>query len=325
MGVDSGGTKIDVVICDPNGEVLATARGPGGIPRRIGHEEYLRRLASAIQSAIRYLNGAVVAKRTVELGIGLAGFDWPSEEASLLHLIHKLPGVTDVRISNDIVAALLAGSENGWGICVGAGTGCNCRGLDKTGREFRVIGTGYMFAEYGSGTDITRRAVEAVGHQWTGKGPRTSLSEALLQANDLKTLDILVEKLSIGEIVVTPSFARVVIEQALIGDSVARTIVEWAAHELAELVLTVFAHFPPAHEHLEVVGAGSLLSKSSLVWQLFEKVVKEQLPHAQVKSLEVPATIGAILLTPSAKRNRLRNQIISSYTAQERLLDASQT
>ena len=319
VGVDSGGTKIDVLICNPQGAVLSFATGPGGIPRRVGHEAYIQKLDSVIKLALSHLDNTEYGKVEIELGIGLAGFDWPSQESDLLHLFRNMPHVIDVKIANDTIAALLAGSESGWGICVDAGTGCNCRGLDKNGRQFRVIGTGYMFAEYGSATDIAGKAIEAVGHEWTGKGPRTAITGALLQANGLKKLDILVERLSIGKITVAPEFARVVLKLASTGDRVALSIVAWAASELTELVGVVAKQFPPISEPMEIVAVGSLLSESSPIWSTFRKIIAETIPGAQVRSLALTAAIGGLLLTPTASRKHIRKTILSSFIAQKSL------
>ena len=319
VGIDSGGTKIDVLICNSQGDALSFATGPGGIPRRISHEVYLQRLVLVINLAFSQIDNLLDGKIEIELGIGLAGFDWPSQESDLLRLMAKIPHLIDVKIANDTITALLAGSERGWGICVVAGTGCNCRGLDQTGRQFRAIGTGYMFAEHGSAVDITQKAIELVGHEWAGKGSRTAITEALLQANGIKDLDVLVEKISVGDIIVAPEFARTVLELAAAGDRAAGSIVTWAASELTALVSVVAEQFSSNSEPMEIVAAGSLLRESSPLWAVFREAVAEKYPGAQVKPLAVTAAIGGILLTPTATQKRLRNKICSSFIAYQKL------
>ena len=81
---------------------------------------------------------------------------------------------------NDAIIGLMAGSTEGWGVAVVAGTGSNCRGRDRWGQEGRVTGEGAGFAEYAGAGDLVNKAVQAVSLAWSQRGPATHLTNALV-------------------------------------------------------------------------------------------------------------------------------------------------
>lgn len=319
IGVDSGGSKIDVTISDSRGELVAFATGMGGIPRRISDEVYLQRLQQTIRKALREIDPSYL-DRGIELGIGLAGYDWPSQRPALISLLSNIENVTDITLVNDTIAALVAGTTAGRGICITAGTGCNCRGLDHTGKEYRIIGTGYMFAEHGSATSITNKAIEAIGREWIG-GPKTSLTQELMRTTKQQNFDELIEELSTERLTVGPEFAPKVIRHAEKGDEVAQLIIDWAATELCGLVRAVANQFlSPFPDGAEIVAGGSLLQKTSTLWANVHERLRNDFPNANVRRLSVPAVLGALLITPTARKRRLRDAIFQSYAKHMNLL-----
>ncbi|SRR5579862_119868 len=320
VGVDSGGTKIDVLVADQNGRVLSFARGLGGIPRRIGHSEYLNRLLAIIRVGLDDAVRGEAGRIEFELGVGLAGYDWLSQKAELEALVASIPGCSELRLVNDTTLALIAGIESGHGICVSAGTGCNCRGIDFDGTEHRVIGTGYMFAEYGSAISISAKAVEAIGHEWIGRGPATTLSRELVSQSGCSTLDAVIEDISVGKLVIGPEFAVKVIEHANAGDEVAQEILTWAASELSELVSAVAHQFPEGHQPVNVVGAGRLLRESSPLWRMTRAAISNRFPKAHIHALSVPTALGGLMTTTSGTASGFRSRLVKSFREQPTLI-----
>ena len=81
----------------------------------------------------------------------------------------------------------------GWGVVLIAGTGNNCRGRDKRGREARITGEGGRFGEFGGAGEMVEKAVQAVSHEWTHRGPKTALTKMFIEMTGAKDLDELIE------------------------------------------------------------------------------------------------------------------------------------
>src|SRR6186997_1080195 len=73
--------------------------------------------------------------------------------------------------------ALRAGASESWGIVVIAGTGTIAVGRDPVGTEFRTVGEGRAFGDFGDEFDVSELAVRAVADHYTGRGPATILTE----------------------------------------------------------------------------------------------------------------------------------------------------
>ena len=85
--------------------------------------------------------------------------DWPSDGPRLTALVEPVtPGVAR-RIVNDAFIALRAGTSESWGIAVIAGTGTVAVGRDPVGNEFRTIGEGRVFGDFGDEFDVSELAV----------------------------------------------------------------------------------------------------------------------------------------------------------------------
>src|SRR5690348_13397893 len=88
LGIDAGGTKTHALIADQDGAVLGIGRAGTGNWERAG-------LAGAGQALARALGEALAGAglRTSDLcaaAYGLAGLDWPSDEARLAPIIDQL-------------------------------------------------------------------------------------------------------------------------------------------------------------------------------------------------------------------------------------------
>ena len=86
------------------------------------------------------------------------------------------------RIVNDAFVALRAGTTQPWGVVVISGTGTVAAGRNPAGDEFRTIGEGRVFGDFGSEFDVSELAVRAVADAYTGRGPSTMLTELICDA-----------------------------------------------------------------------------------------------------------------------------------------------
>ncbi|MGH2607317.1 MAG: N-acetylglucosamine kinase, partial [Anaerolineales bacterium] len=181
LGADLGGTKTHLVIADETGRVLGFGESGPANHQSVGYPGMFQALRAALDQASDASGVSVGAIRSAAFGV--AGYDWPSQKPAMVETIKRLGLDAPLTIVNDAISALVAGSEEGWGVSVVSGTGCNCRGWDRQHkREGRVTGFGTLLGEGAGATELIHRAMQMVAFAWTKRGRATSLSEALAAA-----------------------------------------------------------------------------------------------------------------------------------------------
>ncbi|MBN1179770.1 MAG: ATPase, partial [Anaerolineae bacterium] len=176
LGIDVGATKSHALIADAHGRAVGFGVGGSGSHEVIGYDGLRTVLHTVIDAA---LASASITKADIAGGgFGIAGYDWPGDAEPHHQVIASLELSAPYALVNDTIIGLVAGATEGWGVGVVSGTGSNCWGRDRQGREGRMTGGGELFAEYAGGGDLVAKAVQAVALAWGRRGPQTRLTEA---------------------------------------------------------------------------------------------------------------------------------------------------
>ncbi len=294
LGVDVGGTKTHALLADETGTILGFGQAGAGNHEGVGYDG----LAAALQkSTCQALKAAGIrADQVTGAGFGIAGYDFPSERQPTLEAIATLGLACPVEAVNDVVIGLIAGASQGWGVVVDSGTGCNVRGRDQHGREGWVTGCGSTFGEYGGAGDIVRRAVQAIAHDWSSRGPHTALSDAFVRLVGAKDLTDLIEGLALERYSLSGNYARVVFEIAQQGDAVAQEAIRWVAAELGETTNAVIRQMHFHDLAFEIVLIGSVFNGGPLFIGPLQATIRSFAPQAEFTRLAVPPVVGGVLL-----------------------------
>jgi len=295
LGVDIGHTKSHALITDAEGHVLGFGTGGNGTAEHSNYDRFGRVLHQIVSQAA--LSAGIREGQVDGAGFGIADYDWPSERAPHRDAIAKwLELQCPLGIANDAVPGLLAGSPRGWGVCVAAGTGVNCRGWDEQRREGRVTGFGLRFGEAAGASELVAEAIKAVALAWYRGGPPTALTSALVQYAGLSNVEELLEELSLSRRDIGAEAAPLVFEVAKQGDPVALDLVRWAGRELGKLALAVGRQLDFLDSTFDVVMAGSFFRGSPLVAETMQETVLARAPGARFYRLSAPPVIGSVLL-----------------------------
>lgn len=296
LGVDAGGTKTHALIADENGQALGLGRAGTGNWESIGLDGLTEALKESTAQALK-MSGLGIEQISAA-GMGLAGYDWPSQRKMILGAIQPLGLKKMPEIVNDATLGLLAGVTQGWGVSVVSGTGCNCRGWSKDGkREGRVVGGGsHWSGEFAGGYDIVTRAMRAITFEWNKRGSVTALSPAFLKLTGAKDLDELVEGVYVGKYEFDAALVFKVFEVAAQGDPEALKVIEWAGSELGQMACGVIRQLALENEPVEVVLIGSLYSGHPLMTETLRQTILEVAPGAQIARLTAPPVVGGVLL-----------------------------
>ena len=195
----------------------------------------------------------------------IAGLDFPDEEEAYRAEAERRGWATEIVVGNDTYAVLRAGTERGWGIAVTCGTGMNCVGVGRDGREVRFPALGAVSGDVMDGAGaVGLAAVSAAARSEDGRGPKTELERLVPAYFEHDSPVALARAREAGRI---PSrclgeLAPLVFEAAEV-DEVAGEIVDRQAAEAVAYVRAAANRLGLVDEEVEVVLGGSVLQSGN--------------------------------------------------------------
>jgi N-acetylglucosamine kinase-like BadF-type ATPase len=171
IGVDGGGSKSLVAVCDARGRIVRQGRGGGVNP--IDNRSWRENLTALL---------APFAAEPDLVGIAVAlpvyGEVEAASEAQRQVVAELFPGVPQ-RVLNDVDAAQVGAFAGGPGILVLSGTGSMAWARDAAGRSWRTGGWGDVIGDEGSSYWIGRRVLSRVSQSLDGRAAETALTAAV--------------------------------------------------------------------------------------------------------------------------------------------------
>jgi N-acetylglucosamine kinase-like BadF-type ATPase len=243
LGVDGGGTSTVACLAAPGGRVLARGTAGPSNAKAVGPPAAKQALDRAIAAAF---SAAGLAPGPVAVAcLGLSGFDRPEDRQLLSQWSAGGRWADRLVLVNDGDLVVAAGTPQGWGVGVVAGTGSIAVGHAPDGRTARAGGWGYLFGDEGSAYAVAVAALRRVARRADGReAPRTDpdpLTVHLCRALDLPGPGHLISALY------APGFDRArvaalapaVLEAAAEDPAITREILRPAGSDLAEMVRAV--------------------------------------------------------------------------------------
>ncbi len=260
IGIDGGASATSAVLADAQtGAVLGRGdAGPSNI-QAVGATAALRELNTAVLGAFRAakLSRGQVAAAT----LGLAGVDRKEGLDVIRGWADLVQLANQVSIANDATLLFAAGTPEGWGLAVIAGTGSIAFTLDREGKDSRAGGWGYLLGDEGSAFRIGLRGLRAACRAADMIGEPTSLLPTLLaklESNDPREFIPEVYRGTWDKAYIA-GLAPLVFSAAASGDCVAARIMEEEARELARTAAGAVAGGELPREELPVALTGGLV------------------------------------------------------------------
>lgn len=303
LGIDAGGSKTVALVTDANGAVIGEGRAGGANLQTEGELQVEKVLHEVIERA---MNGRYTPPEAVCLG--MAGVDREDDGRLIRDIMRRLGFRQNTLIVNDALIALVAGAGANPGVVVISGTGSIAFGVSHRGLAARAGGWGPTLGDEGSGYWIGRRALEAVVRDVDGRGPKTALTERVLEFFSLSRPELLV-----SEIYHQPHGRRAIASLApevdrarLEGDLVAGEIMTDAANELATAAGSVITRLDMRGEQFPILLAGGMLKRSEWLAAEVLRRMAEVAPRSEVLPLTEEPVIGAVRLATAAATGRVR-------------------
>lgn len=287
LGIDGGGSKIECVLADEAGAVLARALGDGANLGRVSAGDLQAKLSACRQELKRATGLREVAPEVV-----CAGFAGASEPAGLemaREVLVRLFHPQRLFVVGDMEVALEAAVGAGPGVVLIAGTGSIAYGRNSAGRYARAGGHGPSQRDEGSGYDIGRQALQAAQRALRESPPRTDLADLLPQALGVERAEELRAWLSPEKATELASLLPVVVRAARNGDPEAGRILAGAGESLAALAVEVL-------RELDLVGARPRVATHGGVFAACEELLADV--RARILAAAADAVVEPLGVTP---------------------------
>lgn len=303
LGIDAGGTKTVAFLADADGRIIAEGRAGGANLQTEGELQVEKVLHDVIDQVTRARDMTPAA-----VCLGMAGVDREADGRTIRDIMRRLGYRSHTLIVNDALIALVAGAGASPGLVVISGTGSIAFGVSHRGLAARAGGWGPTLGDEGSGYWIGRRALEAVTRDADGRGPRTRLSQLVLDHFQLPRPQSLV-----SEIYHQPQGRPAIAALATIvdgaradGDLVATEIMVEAADELALAAASVISRLEMRGEQFPILLAGGLLKRSEWLAAEVARRMAEVAPRSGVLPLTHEPALGAVRLAVAEARGGVR-------------------
>jgi N-acetylglucosamine kinase-like BadF-type ATPase len=300
LGIDAGGTKTVCLLADENRRILASSRGAAANLQASGELEVEKVLHHVMEEALGDFG------RPAAVCLGMAGVDREDDARVVRAIMRRINPGSSVVVVNDALVALTAGAGDAPGIVVVAGTGSIAYGRDAHGRAARSGGWGHVIGDEGSGYWIGRHALAAAVREVDGRGPRTALTDDVMEHFGVPDAAGLIRVVYNREV---PRGNLATLGGTLQrardrGDAVAMQILERAADELALSATAVASKLGMRGDAFPFVLAGGMFRvMPSLAGELRVRL-GEVAPRAEVRVLTVEPAEGAVALALAEAEGR---------------------
>jgi N-acetylglucosamine kinase-like BadF-type ATPase len=322
LAIDGGNSKTDLALVRADGEVLALVRGPQSSPHHLGVDGSLGVLDDLLAKALHEAGLPNGDGPVAQVGkLFLAGVDFPSEEEAMRTAASNRGLAHNVDVGNDTLAVLRAGTDSGWGVAIVCGAGINCVGVAPDGRQARFPALGWITGDWGGGYDVGLAAVSAAARSEDGRGPKTTLEQAVPRHFGLETPTRLAEAFHHDEIQRRRiiELAPTVIAEAD-HDPTAAAIVARLAEEVVTMIGVALERLGLTNTPVEVVlGGGLMQSQDHRLISAVASGLRTVAPQATAKVTSSPPVVGAALLglddleAGAEAQTRAREELASAF------------
>jgi N-acetylmuramic acid 6-phosphate etherase len=279
LGIDGGGTGTVALLARiTDGQPVILGRGEAGPsnPQVVGFQQSGETLMLAVRRA--FAAALVEPAQVAAAVVALAGAGRDDDRRRLQQWAEASRLAERFEQVNDALPLLAAGTPEGWGVALIAGTGSLAFGRNAAGSTARAGGWGYLFGDEGSAYRMALDGLRAVAKAADGRGRATSLAERFLSALNVAQPQELVPAVYGATLdrSALAALAPLVTSAAADGDAVATSIVQRASGELAAMVAAVARQLHVESEPFPLAMAGGVLAESPLVRERMGVVLAEQ-------------------------------------------------
>jgi N-acetylglucosamine kinase-like BadF-type ATPase len=177
LGIDGGGTSTVAWLGTTGSRILGRCTAGPSNAKAVGETNAREALTQAIAGA--FADARLAFRRVESACFGLAGFGRVEDRQLLARWADEAGWAQRHALVTDGDLVVAAGTPDGWGIGVIAGTGSIALGRSADGRTARAGGWGHLIGDEGSGYQVVLNALRMVARRADGREPRPAGSDLL--------------------------------------------------------------------------------------------------------------------------------------------------
>ena len=303
IGIDSGGTKCELLITDTGRKTLFSDSYKGVHFSLTGSKEYAEIITRFILHSLKTVKLNI--KNCHGIGIGAAGAREDKDRSELTKYFRRILKYENIVITTDAMTALYGAFEGKEGIILISGTGSVLYGY-VNGKITRVGGWGRIIGDEGSGYWIGKRALNLVMKEYDRKvKARSILSKELEKKFGISNKNINEKIFQRGFEI--QKIAPVVIQSAEKNCSLGKQIVNEAVEGLTEHIHT-FIGITRRKKETGIAFIGSIIENKNILSDKLRSEIKK-LKIIKVTVKKYSPAYGAVLI--AGEKNILANRKIN--------------
>jgi N-acetylglucosamine kinase-like BadF-type ATPase len=292
IGIDSGGTKCEVLFSDSNKKKLYIKKFNGVHYSVAGAETYSTEISKYINSSIKKTNRNL--KNCIGICFGVAGAREEKDRKKLTSAFKKKLNFGKVIVTTDAMTALTGAFEDEDGIILISGTGSVLYGRSN-GEVIRVGGWGRIIGDEGSGYWIGKKGMNEVAKEFDKE--KIINKESRLRILLKEKMNI--SKENLNRKVFEKNFeiqkaAPIVLQCAESGEKNCVKIIDEAVEGLFYLVKT-FIEISKRKKPIGIAYIGSIVENDNILSNKLTKKIHSELKNVKVVIKKHSSSFGAIL------------------------------
>ena len=323
LAVDGGNTKTIALVAALDGTILGAGRGgcsdiynahastdwPDSATAAVANIEY------AVVTALQAAN--VKASDLIASVFNMAGADWP-EDFSFLHTSMEALGFgRTILIQNDALGVLHAGSLDNTGVSVVCGTGA---ATGARGPDGRIWHSSMWQNQAQGGAQLGQKTLDAVYRAELGIDLPTTLTQRVLAFFDRNTVEELLH-LFTNRVKAAPTnsirhLTPILLDEAQVGDSVARRIVQEHGWVLGKYALVAARRVGIEGTAFPLILAGGVFRHpSSLLTEAIIESVRATSPAVRPTRYRFEPIIGVLFSALEIAQIAVNDALLEKLTS----------
>lgn len=289
VGMDIGGTSARIKAVGEDQRILGEYTGKGCTFNTCGYEVSSQIYREVVLTSLHEWN--LLPEDCVGLCAAVSGVDSPELEEECRRIFLEMGfsgGILTICNDCEIVLKLTDKSS----LVLVAGTGSIAYGKNSSGKTVRCGGWSHIVSDEGSGMDLGKQVLRAVGDHMDGRISCPILYQLFTEKSQIRTLAELDRYLTEG-VMDKPKiagFAALAGQAAEQGDEAAKRILEYAADALFRLVEDIYKKVKDEGGKPEILFLwGSVLTKNHMVADSLKGRVKQMDPDIEIQYPELEA------------------------------------
>ncbi|MBR5754790.1 MAG: hypothetical protein IKX97_03080 [Erysipelotrichaceae bacterium] len=313
LGIDGGGTKTLCFLADEEGKKLGSCLFEGLSHKQIGTDMVYKKVLEAAERLLKEAGRQNDELFTVA-GVPCYGEDSAADK-ELDVLFGRWP-YGKIRLVNDVEIAWAGALSMKEGIHLVAGTGSIAMGINSA-KESRRCGGWSIYLDEGAGTWLAKKAVETFAKQADGRKDRSLIySRFHEEFSDMDDFGIMttIEQEYYPFRDRLASLQKILSFCAAEGDTQAMEIYEEAAHELSEMIRTLYRDLGFTEE-IPVSYTGGIFRNGSVLIEPLKKELND-IP-VRLKSPDHEPVLGAVMMAADLDSREAYEKVLKGLDDKE--------